>query len=110
MEERFFMDINVQVSNNFTEVVSDSDAISPGVLSVRFKAECDEDLYGPDCDISCVPRDDENGHFACDVQGSRVCLRGYCEEVGNSCIQECDECAENPCLNGGTCTVSHEQL
>lgn len=109
--ETFSVDVDIQVSSNYTAVSQSGIALvsnqgPPGILRVRVKTECEDNFFGPNCDVHCIPRDDVAGHYTCDMQGDRVCLPGYCEEVGNSCSEECDECADSPCLNGGNCIVS----
>jgi hypothetical protein len=70
-----------------------------------YTCACASGFYGPNCDTECA-----RGHCigaatcnAVDGSGSRctLCLPGF---QGAFCAQEIDECASEPCANGGVCT------
>ncbi len=52
-----------------------------------FTIACKEGYYGPDCSISCTPRDDSTGHFTCDEDGTILCLPGY-QNTTTNCVEE----------------------
>jgi hypothetical protein len=38
---------------------------------------CSSHYFGGDCDTLCRPRDDQFGHYTCDVDGVKRCLHGW---------------------------------
>lgn len=107
--ESISVDLNVVASSNYTEILTAAtDETFPpvGVLQTRIRASCMQNYFGKNCSTFCAPRDDDSlGHFSCDAEGRVTCLPGYCGPE-TSCVEECNECESEPCLNGGTCTVS----
>lgn len=98
-------------------------------LHFSYHVICSEFYHGDACAAYCRPRNDTFGHFSCDEEGSRQCLRGwtgeycsdpicaagcsethgYCEAPGE-CVcrqgwqgERCDECARHPGCVHGTC-------
>ncbi|PVD34593.1 hypothetical protein C0Q70_05869 [Pomacea canaliculata] len=73
-------------------------------FSIRFRVVCDRNYYGPRCDVLCKKSDNPIiGHYACDDNGSRVCLDGW---EGESCDKA--KCSE-ACQEGrGYCDKPYE--
>ena len=46
-------------------------------ISFSYRMVCLQNYYGNSCSRLCVPRDDANGHYSCDINGNRVCLPGW---------------------------------
>ncbi|XP_060070153.1 delta-like protein 1 [Ylistrum balloti] len=96
-------------------------------LFYNFRVLCDENYYGPECNVICRPRNDNLGHYLCDENGTKTCLPGWegehcqralcldtcnktngiCEEPFTCrCImgwtgESCDQCLTHPkCMNG----------
>ncbi|CAH1774354.1 unnamed protein product, partial [Owenia fusiformis] len=43
----------------------------------NFECECVDGYYGLNCSVMCEPRDDCEGHYACAVDGSKLCLANW---------------------------------
>lgn len=98
-------------------------------LHFSYHVMCSEFYHGDTCAAYCRPRNDTFGHYACDEEGARQCLRGwmgeycsdpicapgcsethgYCEAPGECVCHQgwqggrCDECARHPGCVHGTC-------
>ncbi|KAJ3590275.1 hypothetical protein NHX12_008229 [Muraenolepis orangiensis] len=107
------------------------DAYQDDLSAVRFsyRALCDAHYHGDACAAYCRPRDDNFGHYSCDVAGSKVCLDGWTGEYcaipicSPGCSSEhgeckapgqcdcrlgwtgprCDRCQQHPGCLHGTC-------
>uniref|UniRef100_A0A8C6T3E5 Delta-like protein n=1 Tax=Neogobius melanostomus TaxID=47308 RepID=A0A8C6T3E5_9GOBI len=98
-------------------------------LRFSYHVICSEFYHGEACTAYCRPRNDTFGHYACDEEGVRQCLRGwtgeycahpicapgcsethgYCKAPGE-CVcrqgwqgERCDECEQHPGCVHGTC-------
>ncbi|XP_021356594.1 delta-like protein 1 isoform X1 [Mizuhopecten yessoensis] len=96
-------------------------------LFFNYRILCDENYYGPECNVICRPRNDNLGHYLCDENGTKICLPGWegehcqralcldtcnktngiCEEPFTCrCImgwtgESCDQClTHSKCMNG----------
>ena len=108
LAESFSLDMDLRVNNTYIDIMLPSTfapVYPPGVLSMRIKASCGENLFGENCSVTCIAREDDNGHFTCNANGDRECSPGFCS-MENNCTVECNECEDNPCQNGGGCLVS----
>lgn len=57
-------------------------------VDLSFQVLCAANFFGPNCNTTCVGRDDDLGHFECDpLTGDRVCLPGY-----QNLALNCTEC------------------
>ncbi|WAR00854.1 DLL1-like protein [Mya arenaria] len=86
---------------------------------IRFRFTCNKHYFGIGCDVLCRIRDDQYGHYHCDVNGTRVCKPGwsgdYCDKHhvsnytcvcppgfgGNNC--KFPLCYPGFCFHGGEC-------
>ena len=84
--DRFF--INRQFSAPDTAPAQYNGVFGFGQLEVGFTVTCEDNYYGPDCDLFCEGRDDAQGHYTCDGNGARVCLVNY---YGLNCTTFCEE-------------------
>lgn len=57
-----------------------------GVVNFTFgiTIHCTESFCGPDCESTCVPRNDSSGHFSCNDLQCMVCLPGF-QNVTSNC-------------------------
>lgn len=47
-------------------------------LNFSLASYCDQNYYGEDCSINCVPEDFGcNGHYRCRADGAKICLPGW---------------------------------
>ena len=46
-------------------------------ITLSFQVECATDFYGLDCATFCQYTDNENGHYSCNGDGTKMCLTGY---------------------------------
>ena len=92
--------IYVEISNITSFSPLTPERTFPGVdnraeAELQFEVNCDNNRYGPFCDVECHGRDDAEGHYQCDVNGDRECIEGY-QSLENNCT-ECvtaDECSK----------------
>uniref|UniRef100_UPI00358E1B20 protein jagged-1-like isoform X1 n=2 Tax=Myxine glutinosa TaxID=7769 RepID=UPI00358E1B20 len=101
-----------------------------GRLEAVARVRCDIHYHGPACKRLCRPRNDYFGHYGCDSDGRRVCLRGWsgqgcdqpvcklgCDAVHGYCTKpseckckygwrgpRCDACHPYPGCQHGSCT------
>lgn len=70
---------------------------------IQLKVYCQNNYYGTNCNTYCVPRNsDSAGHYTCNQRtGEKICNPGY---SGSNCKTNINECASDPCLNGGECS------
>lgn len=99
-------------------------------LTYSYRVLCQEGYFGEHCAALCKPRDDQFGHFTCDLHGEKICLPGwhgnYCEKAicasgcheahgycgePNECKcrygwqgRNCDQCTRYPGCLHGTCS------
>lgn len=70
-------------------------------LKLEIRVHCDEVSFGPKCDIICIPRNDEEGHYFCDQErGEKKCLKGW---TGQNCTINIDDCKEHQCQSEAIC-------
>lgn len=55
-------------------------------LRLAFQLSCEENFYGEDCAQFCIGRDDEEGHYSCDINGGKICLDGF-QDPSTNCTQ-----------------------
>ncbi|KAK3698607.1 hypothetical protein QZH41_014587 [Actinostola sp. cb2023] len=59
----------------------------PSTLKLKYSIQCNRDYYGPNCTKYCIPRDNNQGHYTCDLKtGQIVCRNGW---YGNGCLKYC---------------------
>lgn len=90
-----FINLDLQVGAGFTS--SRTFSGSRVSIQMRFRVDCLQNFYGPDCSVPCVAQNDNvNGHFVCDQNtGSRVCLPNF---YGPNCLTFC--LASSNAING----------
>ncbi len=69
-------------------------------MLVELQVQCHNHFYDSRCETLCIPRNDDQGHYQCNNEGTKVCRAGW---TGSSCTEDINECLSNPCNNGGTC-------
>ena len=62
-------------------------------VTLQLEVYCAKNYHGPTC--SCSPQDDSSGHYTCDNQGRKVCMRHW---YGGSCTRRC--IPRNDAFNG----------
>ena len=68
-------------------------------LLVTSRVFCDAGYYGDRCNVRCMPRDDNSGHYTCDPEtGNTVCMEG--EWKNSSCLFDKKKKQRNFQLNG----------
>ncbi|XP_062590192.1 protein jagged-1b-like [Saccostrea cucullata] len=72
-------------------------------LVIELAVFCDDFYFGKSCDIYCRPRNDYTGHYLCNKEGHKVCLKGW---KGSKCTLV-DDCVDVPCQNNGTCLTDN---
>lgn len=69
-------------------------------LTYSYRVMCSRDSYGKGCSQTCIPKDDEFGHWTCDENGIK-CLPGW---KGNYCTEAiCAEGCKGDCSKPGEC-------
>ncbi|CAF0952593.1 unnamed protein product [Adineta ricciae] len=69
-------------------------------LTADFSLYCSPNYFGTNCETFCLPHDQR---YDCDVNtGQKICKNGY---FGAHCFSDVRACADEPCLNNGTCVV-----
>uniref|UniRef100_A0A915JPV0 Delta-like protein n=1 Tax=Romanomermis culicivorax TaxID=13658 RepID=A0A915JPV0_ROMCU len=72
-------------------------------LEYGYRVRCDPGYFGDKCGQSCVPRNNETGHFTCDEQGHRKCLPGW-SNVDLMCTKPvCKKDCKGTCQRPGEC-------
>lgn len=46
-------------------------------LDLRWRVVCATDYYGSNCSVYCKAMNDSGGHYTCDSNGNKECLRGW---------------------------------
>jgi hypothetical protein len=69
------------VSNSYTNI-SLMDSLRRH-LDLRWRILCATDYYGDDCSVYCKPRDDTDGHYTCNSNGTKECRVGYLDPLSN---------------------------
>ena len=72
------------ISNSYTNI-SLSD-LHGRRLDLRWRILCATDYYGDDCLVNCKPRDDSDGHYTCNSNGTKECLKGYLDPPSNCTV------------------------
>ena len=54
-------------------------------LSYATRIKCATNYYQSDCSVYCIPTNDNTGHYTCDTNGNKICLRGY-GNTSNDCL------------------------
>ena len=88
--------LNVGSSSSFTR---DSNG---NLIELQVHVVCAENYYGSDCSKRCEPTDDKHGHYTCNGDGTKSCLKGW---TGTDCDVNINDCNPDPCAHG-SCTVS----
>ena len=73
---------STDVSTQWTNATNGVDTYTE--LTYRYRVVCEPFKYGPQCQVTCSPRDDSLGHYTCDEDGNKVCLHGW---QGDYCRQ-----------------------
>ncbi|XP_061187676.1 delta-like protein A [Saccostrea echinata] len=74
-------------------------------LVVDLAVFCDDYYFGKSCDVYCRPRNDYTGHYICNSEGQKICIKGW---RGSKCTLV-DDCVDVPCQNNGTCLTDNRQ-
>lgn len=63
-------------------------------IKYKIRVICDKNYYNSTCTVLCKPRNDQFGHYNCNIKGQKECLEGWSGET-------CDKpiCAEG-CVHG----------
>ncbi|KAL4238349.1 endocardial cushion cell development [Mactra antiquata] len=98
----------------------------------RIRVMCDDHYYNTTCSKFCRPRDEKSGHYTCNANGDKVCIKGWlgsqcdiaicktgCHAIHGSCERPgdcrcgfgwqgelCDQCKPYPGCIHGTCKES----
>ena len=72
----------------FRSVFKDGENSIARIIIYRLAITCKIGYTGSNCGVEeCVPRNDETGHFTCDISHNRVCLPGY-QNPATYCIDQ----------------------
>ena len=84
--DNIFIEMELAESSNFTTVQVFTGVMNKVSVQMNFRGTmCQENFYGPNCDIFCLAQDDnESGHYTCSYDGSIQCLPGF-ENIDNNC-------------------------
>ena len=92
----FLIDTNLTSGIDFSVPTTYIGMNGFGRIELSFRLNCTENYYGPDCATFCMERNDDQGHYTCDSDGSIVCQLGYQDPVTNCtmCIpaEGCSKC------------------
>ncbi len=86
------LSVPVNISHNPTQMMpisrTETETHSNGraFFKISFELECGEGFYGSDCGVFCISRNDDLGHFTCDVSGNIECLEGF-SNTSTNCTQ-----------------------
>jgi hypothetical protein len=102
------------------------------LIRYKIRVICAENYYNSTCTDLCKPRDDNFGHYTCDIHGKKVCRQGWlgpnCERptCPEGCVnglcqrpgvcqcrsgyegKRCDQCRKYPGCRNGTCNKPWE--
>eukprot|EP00105_Crassostrea_gigas_P032767 XP_011455903.1 PREDICTED: neurogenic locus protein delta [Crassostrea gigas] len=105
LKEDLFIRVNVtdQDSEEATDLV---DAFH-FKLNFSLASYCDQNYYGEDCSINCVPEDFGcNGHYRCGADGAKICLPGW---KGPNCDIQIPGGEGDCSFYKGTCTFQESE-
>lgn len=73
-------------------------------IKYKIRVICDKNYYNSTCTVLCKPRNDQFGHYTCNIKGQKVCIDGW---SGDTCDKPiCREgCAHGMCKSPGMCAV-----
>lgn len=74
-EPAFVIQEEFSVAKKFTGAFSS--------IEFRFRLSCTSNHYGYECSTFCMDKNDENGHYACDSNGNKICVDGYTDSENN---------------------------
>ncbi|XP_012936519.1 uncharacterized protein LOC101859925 [Aplysia californica] len=82
-------------------------ALRPSSLSLSVAARCDRFFYTDTCSVFCVPSDDCNGHYTCNMTtGEKICRDGWSGQGCNIRTSADTGCsAADNCNSNGACVV-----
>uniref|UniRef100_K1PXU0 Delta-like protein n=1 Tax=Magallana gigas TaxID=29159 RepID=K1PXU0_MAGGI len=80
---------------------------NPTRLNFSLASYCDQNYYGEDCSINCVPEDFGcNGHYRCGADGAKICLPGW---KGPNCDIQIPGGEGDCSFYKGTCTFQESE-
>ena len=93
--DKFIINITGPAGQNYTSVQTHTSVNNIAEIDLSFAVVCTNDHYGSDCGTFCVEKNDNGGHYSCDIEGNRVCKDGYQNPLTN-CTQcvPLDGCCE----------------
>jgi len=103
IQQTVFVDI-ITPGNNW-KTKNESGSVSS--ILYRYRVKCAPNYFGQNCTIYCKPRDDDYGHYGCDVNGNRYCLHGW-NDITDYCRKPiCNEtCQHGRCTGPNICSCN----
>ena len=75
---------SLQINPVYTVTSSYNGSHGAGAITLKFRALCQENYYGPTCSTFCNPTDTNGlGHYTCDNTGHKRCIEGWKNETNN---------------------------
>ncbi|XP_048248803.1 delta-like protein 1 [Haliotis rufescens] len=72
-------------------------------LTLHIGIDCSKDFYGKQCKVYCKDSDDQTGHYNCEDDGHKLCMKGW---KGSNCTEQENACDGNSCQNNATCYIT----
>ena len=80
--DKVFVDKFLPISPSYTRNTY-TGKYGQGSITLEFSVVCANDYYGASCTKHCRYTDSSAGHYKCNSDGSKSCLKGWSNPSGN---------------------------
>lgn len=76
--EQFRIIPTITRNHTFTEPQTINGEFGSAMIVLSFRLTCTDNFYGDNCEVFCLGRDDDSGHYFCNpITGAIECLPGF---------------------------------